>query len=157
MVILLSIKAYSRAACLLATVFARRCGYRCRCSSSDRCWPAPCHRGATCGHCDQLFHCINTRRVAPSGFFDNVVARRSSRSRRFSRSSVATWLPFVDCHVLRVYIGNHGGHDRNRRDRHCIVVVVSTTMQPLSRLSCHSHALFRHAHAAFVARAALPT
>ena len=54
-------------------------------------------------------------------------------------------LRFVDCRILRVHIGNHGGHDRDRRNHRCIVVVVSTTMRPLLLLSCHSHTLFRRA------------
>jgi hypothetical protein len=49
-------EAYSRAACLLVTVFAQCRGYRHRCSSSDRCWRAPRHRGATRGHRNRLFH-----------------------------------------------------------------------------------------------------
>jgi hypothetical protein len=69
------------------------------------------------------------------GFFDNVVARRSSHSRHFSRSFIATRLPFVDCRVL------------------CVSALATTVA--LSRLSCHSHALFRRACAAFVACAAL--
>ena len=64
---------------------------------------------------------------------------------------------FVDCRVRRVQLGGHGGHDRDRRDHRHVVIVVSTTMRPSSRLLCHSHALFRRACAAFVARAALPT
>ncbi len=107
---------------------------------------------------------VAARRIVPLVFFvADVVAQQSSPLRCFLRSSIATRLPFVDCHILRVHIGSHGGHNHNRRDhrdrrdRRHIIIVVSTAMQPLSQLSCHSHTLFRRGRAVFVARVVLPT
>ena len=66
---------------------------------------------------------------------DARCARRSSSSRRFLRSPIATRSPVVDCRVRRVQLGGHGGHDRDRRDHHHIVIVVSTAMRSSLRLS----------------------
>jgi hypothetical protein len=66
-------------------------------------------------------------------------------------------LPFVDCHVLRIHIGNHGGHDCDRHDRCCIsmclvlmaqIAVVATDFYVLSMLNALDN---RHTHGAFCA------
>ena len=84
---------------MLASVFAQRRGYRRRCSSSDRCWRAPRHRGATCGRRDRLFHRVDTCRIAPSVFLttlylDNRRTRGASRARPSPRGCLLLIVAF---------------------------------------------------------------
>ena len=154
-------EAYLRAACLLATMFAQRRGYRRRCSSSDRCWRAPRHRGATRGCRNQLFHRVDARCVAPSVFLttlslDDRRTRGTSRARSSPRGCLLLivvffasphWQPRWPCRDCRVtvtpFLGVLAQHSllvrRSSLRRFIdVVIVVVAALGAFRRVSCSS-------------------
>jgi hypothetical protein len=106
-------------------------GSRRRCLSINYRWHAPRCVGATRGHRDHSFPCVDARCVALTDFLTSLLdALRSCGASRVCPSPRGRL--FSDFHFLCIQIGGHGGHDHDRRDRHrlhhCIVNDVVTVL-----------------------------